>query len=373
MPSSAMSRTRYFREMPPPERESDVLRRALLTLGDRLPDGWTVSSQEQYPTASNRRIDMVVDVMSPDGQRVRFAVEAKRSIVPKDVDTVLAQLAAYARDLEPDRVLPVLAARYLPASTRQRIAEAGAGYIDATGNIRITADRPALFLSDRGADSDPWRGPGRPRSGLRGEPAARVVRALVDFAPPYSVPELVERAGSSTGATYRVVEFLEQEGLIIRDPRGPITAVKWRELLMRWSEDYGLATNPVSTFIEPRGLDAFINGLRELTDVKYALSGSLAAEKWAWVAPARQAVIYADDPTEFVDATSLRPTEVGANVVVVTPKYDVVFDRTASVKGIRTAAPSQVVVDLLTGPGRNPSEAIGLLDWMEANEPVWRG
>ncbi len=350
-----------------------MLRRALLTLSDHLPSGWTATGQEQYPTPSDRQIDMVVDVMSPDGESVRFVVEAKRSIVPKDVDTVLGQLAAYARDLEPNRVLPVLVARYLPPSTRQRIAEAGAGYIDATGNIRITADRPALFLSDRGADSDPWRGPGRPRSGLRGEPAARVVRALVDFAPPYSVPELVERAGSSTGATYRVVEFLKQEGLITRDPPGPITAVRWRELLMRWSEDYGLATNPVSTFIEPRGLDVFIDRLRGLTAVKYALSGSLAAEKWAWVAPARQAVIYADDPAKFVDATGVRPTEVGANVVVVTPKYDVVFDRTASVKGIRTAAPSQVVVDLLTGPGRNPSEAIGLLDWLEANEPVWRG
>lgn len=60
-------------------------------------------------------------------------------------------------------------------------------------------------------------------------------------------------------------------------------------------------------------------------------------------------------------------------MVVVTPKYDVVFDRTASVKCIRTAAPTQVAVDLLTGPRRNPAEAMGLPDWMEANESVWRG
>lgn len=359
--------------MPLPERESDVLREAVRVLTERLPGSWTVGARKGQPTAGGRRIDQVMDLRAPDGESLTLLIEAKRSITPKDVPMILDQLAAFISPRAKRTALPVLVGRYLTESTRQRIAEAGAGYIDATGNIRITADRPALFLSDRGADSDPWRGPGRPRSGLRGEPAARVVRALVDFAPPYSVPELVQRAGSSTGATYRVVEFLEQEGLITRDPPGPITAVRWRELLMRWSEDYGLATNPVSTFIEPRGLDVFIDRLRGLTDVKYALSGSLAAEKWAWVAPARQAVIYADDPAKFVDATGVRPTEVGANVVVVTPKYDVVFDRTASVKGIRTAAPSQVVVDLLTGPGRNPSEAIGLLDWMEANESVWRG
>ena len=53
-----------------------------------------------------------------------------------------------------------------------------------------------------------------------------------------TVPELVRRSGSSTGATYRVVEFLEQEGMIERAPRGPITGVEWRRLLERWSEDY---------------------------------------------------------------------------------------------------------------------------------------
>jgi hypothetical protein len=35
-------------------------------------------------------------------------------------------------------------------------------------------------------------------------------------------------------------------------------------------------------------------------------------------------------------------------------------------------APSQAVADLLTGPGRNPSEGEELLDWMRKNEGVWR-
>lgn len=33
---------------------------------------------------------------------------------------------------------------------------------------------------------------------------------------------------------------------------------------------------------------------------------------------------------------------------------------------------SQVAVDLLTGPGRNPGEGVALLDWMEAHESQWR-
>ncbi|MGH2904606.1 MAG: hypothetical protein ACRDK7_13640, partial [Solirubrobacteraceae bacterium] len=62
----------------------------------------------------------------------------------------------------------------------------------------------------------------------------------------------------------------------------------------------------------------------------------------------------------------------GANVALASGKYDVAFDRAEMVDGVRFAALSQVAVDLLTGPGRNPSEASALLDWMTANESSWR-
>src|SRR5690606_27394752 len=122
----------------------------------------------------------------------------------------------------------LLVARYLAPATRERITEAGAGYVDATGNVYFANDRPALLLRDRGADQDPWRGPGRPRGSLKGPPAARVVRALIDFAPPYTVPEIAERSGASTGATYRVIKFLEEQELLERESQGPITEVRWK-------------------------------------------------------------------------------------------------------------------------------------------------
>jgi hypothetical protein len=355
-----------------PERESDVLRASMAVLRERLPNSWTLKTQRRALTTDDRRVDQIADLTSPDGQSITLLVEAKRLITPRDVQPILDQLAASRDGRQQHPALPVLVARYLPESARQRIARAGAGYIDVTGNVRISADRPGLLLVDRGADSDPWRGPGRPRAGLRGEPAARVVRALVDFAPPYSVPELAERAGSSTGATYRVIEFLQEEELLVRQARGPITDVRWRQLLMRWSEDYGLTSNPVSLFIEPRGLGVFLKQLGAADNLKYALTGSLAAQHLAPFAPPRQAVVYADDPAELVTATGVRRTQTGGNVLLVTPRYDVVFERAQINGGVRVVAPSQTVVDLLTGPGRNPSESTALLDWMERNEPAWR-
>ena len=374
MPTSAASRTAQFRDIPAPEREADVLRVAVDLVRDRLPASWETYSEPAPAGGIDSGVDAVVRVQAPDGQTAVLLVQAKRLLNTRDVPIVLEPLRRAASQWGSDaEVVSVLAARYLAPATRERIAEAGAGYVDATGNMLIAADRPALFLADRGTDRDPWRGPGRPRGTLQGPPAARVVRALVDFAPPYTVPELAERARASTGATYRVIGFLEEEGLVERQRYGPISDIRWRKLLQRWSEDYGFAqSNTVQTFLEPRGLSALTDRLAVTEDLEYVVTGSLAAERVAAYAPARLATVYVRDLPAAAAALGLRRTETGANVALATGKYDVVFDRADVVDGLRVAALSQVAVDLLTGPGRNPSEANALLDWMEADESRWR-
>jgi hypothetical protein len=200
-----------------------------------------------------------------------------------------------------------------------------------------------------------------------------VVRALVDFLPPYSVPELAARAGTSTGAIYRVIQFLEEQKLIERSARGPITMVRWRAILERWSRDYGFAeSNTVATFLEPRGLPALQDRLRKQKDLDYVLTGSMAVVDAAQYAPARLAMIYVRDVTAAAKELALRATATGGNVVLAAGDYDVVFERTRQASDLRYAALSQVAVDLLNGPGRNPSEAVELLDWMERNESDWR-
>jgi hypothetical protein len=368
MPSSAASRTVEFREILPPETAAELLRAVIDVVQQRLPASWTLRTE-----GNNDGIDAVLRLTAPDGVAIVLLVQAKRLLNTRDVSPALESIRRAAPEWGSDaEVLPVLAARYLAPATRERIAESGAGYVDATGNVRLSAERPALFLADRGTDRDPWRGPGRPRGTLQGPPAARVVRALADFAPPYTVPDLAQRAGASTGATYRVIEFLEEEDLLSRDRYGPITDVRWRAMLERWSNDYGFArSNTVQTFLEPRGLSTLTERLAA-SDLEYAVTGSLAAERAAPYAPPRLATVYVRDLAGAAETLGLRRTDTGANVALATGKYDVVFDRTETTDGLRVAALTQVAVDLLDGPGRNPSEAIALLGWMEADESRWR-
>jgi len=361
-------------DISPPEREEDVLRRSLDYVAQRLPSGWGFAVAEQARVGSFC-VDAVVELRAPDGDRVLLLVEAKRALATRDVTNALEQLERAREKLDrPAEAVLMLVARYLPASTRARIEQRGAAYADATGNLRVVLDRPALFLRDTGAARDPWRGPGRPRGSLKGPPAARVVRALVDFTPPFTVPELVQRSGASTGATYRVVELLEREALIERRPRGQITTVDWRALLERWSANYGFQqSNTVVSCLQPRGLSALAEGLRASPGLRYVLTGSLAAERFAPYAPSRLAAIYVDRFDEAADRLDLREVDSAANVLLATGDYyDAVYERSQDIDGLRIAAPSQIAVDLLTAPGRGPAEAQALLDWMGANESAWR-
>ncbi|MGH3599274.1 MAG: hypothetical protein ACRDQH_03175, partial [Pseudonocardiaceae bacterium] len=318
-----------------------MLRRALALLEERLPPGWKIAATEDL-IVNGLRIDALARLSGSDGAQALLVMEAKRSLTVRDLPAVADQLRAHvARLAEPEiPTVPVVVGRYLAPSVQTWLEDQGVSYMDATGNLRILVQQPALYLRNTGADRDPWRGPGRPRGTLQGPPAARVVRALVDFVPPITVPELVRRSGTSTGATYRVVEFLEQEGLIERVPRGPITAVKWRHLLERWSEDYSFQrSNAVGSYLQPRGIPALLDSLRASEGLRYALTGSLAAQRLAPWAPPRLAMLYVDDPAIVAERLGLRVVDVGANVLVAVGDYDVVFDRTVAADGVNFVSP----------------------------------
>ena len=170
-----------------------------------------------------------------------------------------------------------------------------------------------------------------------------------------------------------MVELAEAENLLERAPRGPIRAVRWRALLERWSRDYRLAAPGVERrLLAARGVDDVLNRLRDADSLHYVVTGSLAARRLAEYAPARLAMIIVDDPTAAEQKLDLREVDAGGNVVLLRRDDDAVFERSVVENGVRFAAPSQVAVDLLNGPGRNPSEGAALLDWMEAHEDAWR-
>lgn len=353
-------------DAPPTEADLPTIAEALLR--ERIPTDWSL---EVEVLSADRRWDSCFLLRAPDGTQTKIFVHAKRLLDVRDIAPLEEHLERF---LEFGDSIGMVVARYLPPSVRDRLAQFGLSYADATGNILVRTESPALFVSDRGGDSDPWRGRGRPRGTLKGEPAAKVVRSLLDRAGPWKIRELVSESGASTGSVYRVIEFLEGEELIKRTENGLLNIPDWPSLLRRWSLDYQFQKSNMTTrWIAPRGLEDLLNRMRTSSVQDYAVTGSIAAAHWAAYAPSRSAMIYTADPITAAGEWGLRPAESGVNVLLAKPAYGVAFKGVITRQdGLQLAAPAQVAVDLMTGPGRAPSEAEELIDWMVRNEQLWR-
>ncbi len=389
-----------------PPSEAETLRTVERLAADALPPGWSLRS-DRDTTRRRGRVDAEWIICSPDGTAATFVVEVKRSVLGRQLDDLLAQLTAAA-------ARPLLAAPYLGGTLRGSLAERGVSFADTTGNLRLVSDRPGLFVERQGGTKDPWPSDETLQS-LRGRAAGRAVRALVDFRPPYGVRDLAKRASVPLGSLSRTLDLLDREGVVKRDERGAVVALDWEATIRRWSQDYEFArSNRVSYYLEPRGLGSLMTKLGE-AGFRYAATGAFAAQRYAPIAPARQAAIYVEAPTRAAEQLKLRATDSGPNVVLAEPFDPVVFERTAmgsattanpgdrygtgfadgsgvgtgeaygygfidgsgigsgAVPDLRVVALSQLAVDLMTGPGREPSEGNELLSWMRTNEDAWRG
>ena len=351
-------------------REIDIIRNAERTLASTLPTGWSLEEAKQQVQEGHGQLDLLIEILAPNGERAELAIETKRTIEPRLVPQVIERLAMYcSRDLSD--AVPLVAAAYLSPRTRELLEGAGVGYIDMTGNMRIEVSQPGLFISSSGVDRDPWPQDSDLQS-LRGRGAARAVRAVIDHNPPFGIRELAAASGASAPTLSRVIELLDREGVLTREPRGPVLTVDWEAAIRRWASDYAQTrSNTPMTFLEPRGLPAVLEKLDEVGPV-YAATGAFAAQALDPIAPARTATLYVEDAGRFADQLGLRVVEAGANVILLEPFDPVVFDRTVWRDGLRCVAPSQLCVDLLTGPGREPSQGEEMLRWMQENEDDWR-
>jgi len=341
--------------------EATLLQEASRVLAARLPAGWQ-QRVTRFEAPPQGRPDAILDVIGPDGSKARLTVEAKSDLVPRAVAGLRNRVDDYSSD--PGLVV----APFLTRSTRERLRAENLNFLDLTGNVRLVLARPGLYIETQGAEQDPSpkRQPGR---SLRGAKAARIVRALCDFPPPFPISNLAAQAKVDISYASRLVEWLSREALLDRRPRGSVESVDKAGLIRRWAQYYEvLASNDARAFLDPRGVENLVRALSDgAIRVRYAVTGSIAANRIAPIAPARLAMVYVDDVQAAAAALKVRPAEAGANVMLLSPFDDVVFERTWHDGGLTIVAVSQAAVDLMTGPGRAPSEAEAILEQLVAS------
>lgn len=350
-----------------------VIKLSVERLREQLPPSWSVAFEpEPTPSETGWRPDAVIILSTPTSEKLtRLVVECKSDITPRVAADAVSQLDAYL-SAAPDAV-GVVVAPWGSRRTREVLRDSGIGFIDPTGNIELVVGEPGLVIRVQGAEENPvGKRPASPN--LRGPKAWSLMKTLIEVKPPYGVRELAAAVETDPGYTSRVIRALEDERLVFRTRRGPITEVDWKALLAKLASTYRLLdSNQTSMWIARssiRGLPAKLVELKPET--RWAITGSLGANLLAPVAAPAIAVIYADDPSEIAETLNLLPADKGADVVLARPYGAAAMARSWNVEGVDYVSVAQLAVDCLTGIGRMPAEGEALVEWMADHEDRWR-
>ncbi len=337
-----------------------------------LPASWAIDERADI-RLDGRRIDAVMDLTAPNGERVSFAVEATRS---GSVPT--AYLLSALRELERTSSLPVLfVSDYIGPSLRTALAADGISFADATGWVRVASEKPLVLLTGQGAGRSPR--PGRTSAVVRlnGVAASRTTRALATTSLPIGVRDLAQLAEVSPGSVSKLLVTLAAEGIVDRDARGGVAVVRRRALIRRWVHDYAFtkANKSVGYYIAPRGLERASTRLGN-SEMALAVTGSAAARRLlpdgaTSVVALRLLALYAAAPQALARELGLIDADPAtANVVIAAPQDRQILAPTDEELPLAPAA--LVLADLLTLPNRSDAEAEQLMDTLARDDAAWK-
>lgn len=367
---------------------TELLEQGVALLDELLGDGVSIGPYQVAGAPEERfapepgQADRLLSVKDEgSGSYGVVLVEAALELAPAQVRRSLGPRVRLMHQLMGEGASVLVIAPWLSPRTRAVLDDAGFGYLDLTGNVSFELRRPRILLSKLGAQRDP-HSPSRRQRSLAGASAGRVVRLLVDVAPPYRASEISRASHVSEAWVSRVLDAMESQALIQRQ-RSVVVEVDWKGLLRERAANVDLyRTNTVIPFVSGGGVPKVLELLGDNPEASesVAVTGSVAAQAVAPRAVGGQLQLYVRGEAQVTDrlARQLRLLPVAdqnthaANVVLLRPPNPGVFDRLRDVGGLPHVALSQVALDCLSGNGRMPQEGEALLEYMEANEEDWR-
>lgn len=354
-----------------------VLQGGTERLAELLGPGWELVPRTDV--AERGGVDALVDVRPSDGGVwAQLAIEVKSKLTPRQVEDHLLPRWALIKQVNSGTNLLVLAP-WLGRRTRELLREHGIGYLDLTGNVDLRVPRPAIVIHTEGAARDPHGGGRLASAGgptLAGPRAGRLVRALVDHAPPYRATHLAEATGLSLPWVSKLLAQLEDQLLIRRDGK-IVTHVDWPNLLRARAESYDLLRhNRYVRLLAPNGPRQVLQDLQSGAGLDVVVTGHYAAREVAPVALGGQLMLYTHAGSEAVhdmtDRLGLLRVDADADVLVMQAHDQVVFEDRREINGVAHVALSQLVVDCLAGSGRLPAEGEAVLRYMTEHQQEWR-
>ncbi len=310
--------------------------------------------------AAKSDVRMRLDRRAPEADAVielagaTFVVEYKGSGATAPISAAIEQVQRYASAVG-RRAIPLIVVPFMGPVGRRRCEEAQVAWFDLSGNARIFA--PGIRVLIEGQPNQ-FKSRGRPLSAFAPK-SARIARwLLMHPRQPMAQREIAQATGMDEGFTSRIVSRLEEDGLVIREPDGGIRPRDPDLLLDAWREDYDFSKHQtlrghVAARSGEEALRLLAGGLQGQR-LKYAATGLAAAWLLTRFAGFRLVTIYvAERPApKVLERLGLREEERGANVWLVVPKDEGVFQGAEKRDRVVCVHPVQAYLDLKDQPER---------------------
>jgi hypothetical protein len=283
-----------------------------------------------------------------------FVIEVKGSVSAAHVAAAARQVREYAARLR-TRSVPLVAVPFMGEVGRKACEEAGVGWLDLSGNAHIVAPGLRVIVEGR---PNRFRSVGRPPN-LFAPRSSRIVRwLLVNPDRACNQREIARSTGLDEGFVSRLVGRLESDGYVARDGQGALRPKDAGLLLDAWRESYEFSRHTLHRgHVAARSGDALLREvIATLTEqqVDHAATGLAAAWVLTRFAAFRVATVYlaGDPPADLLQRLGYRDDPRGANLWLVVPNDQGVFQAAVRKDGVRCVHPVQVYVDLKGHPER---------------------
>ncbi len=284
----------------------------------------------------------------------KFVVEFKASSDRGAVSLAAAQARKEATSRR-GRWIAVVAVPYMGKAGAQACRDAGVSWFDLSGNADLRA--PGLQVRVEGRPNRFLRR-GRPGNPLAPK-GSRVARWLLMHPErAFLQREISKGAGVDEGLTSRVVRWLEERELVVKDERAAWRAKDPAALLDAWDEAYDFNRHRiVRGILGARSSDEVMLNLARALDrrrVGYAMTGLAGGWLLTQHAMFRTVTVLLQEEARpsLRGDLGLIDEPRGANVWLVAPNDDAVFMGSRVEHGLSCAHPLQVYLDLKAHPER---------------------
>jgi len=324
-----------------------------------------IAPVRRRPNGKGWQPDILLQVKEGTSAKT-IVVEVKASGQPRLARDAVNQLLVYLKGSE-KTAYGIFAAPYISEQAAQICAQNGIGYIDLAGNCLINFGR--VFIKREGK-SNPFAEKRDLRS-LYSPRSERVLRALLNGAKRvWKIQELAKTAGVSLGQAFNVKKLLLDREWIAASEAG-FSLVQPEALLREWSENYDFRRNKVIEYYSMSSIPEIEAALAELAagstkdrKITYSLTGFSGAARLGAASRYQRVMAYVngDDVDEVEKKLGLKRVSSGANVMLMVPYDEGVYQNAQAVDGDRIVSPVQDYLDLIGYRGRGEETAEVILN-----------